>query len=638
MKRGFLVLTAFVMLAMTPRTLFAQIHFTAALYGTQEIPAVNSTASGTGSFELNEDLTELRYFVSYQGMSANGVAAYFFTGKPGVNGTIIKSLTAPTSASETFSGIWRSTDAEPLTEALAESLLTGRVYINLLDSRNASGEIRGQLSLATSLHFEADYNSTQEFPAVSATGGGTGVFVLNPTRTEIDYWITYRGLTGTLSFGGDILTGAMGTNGPAVRTIALAGYPASATIKGSWKTTDSEPLTDALVDSLIAGKLYSNFFTSAHPGGEIRGQLVLQGGIGFVVSLDSSQEIPPSLTNASGTGSFVLNEAHTQLTYNLTYVGLTDGLQSGGQIYTGFVGQNGGVAKTIAANGIASEGTISGTWGAMDMNESFTPALVESLLTGELYIDFHAPDSLNGIRGQFNLTTGIGLTAQLSANQDVPPTVVSKGTGTASVVLSPDRQSISYSLTFLNLTSNISAAGGHFHVGARGVNGGLVNTIVPPNAWGAGSVNGVWSMSDGGAEQLTPAIVDALIAGDMYINLHTGDYIGGEIRGQISSGSDQLASVPEKPGSAPLAFDLEQNFPNPFNPTTTIRFTIPLSSFVSLKIFDVLGKAVETLVNEQKPSGSYDVQFDASRFSSGVYFFRFQAGGFSSVRKMVFAK
>ena len=76
------------MLAMTPRTLFAQIHFTAALDHI-EIPAVNSTASGTGSFELNEVLTELRYFVSYQGMSANGVAAYFFT-EPGVTGPSLK--------------------------------------------------------------------------------------------------------------------------------------------------------------------------------------------------------------------------------------------------------------------------------------------------------------------------------------------------------------------------------------------------------------------------------------------------------------------------------------------------------------------------------------------------------------------
>jgi len=111
-------------------------------------------------------------------------------------------------------------------------------------------------------------------------------------------------------------------------------------------------------------------------------------------------------------------------------------------------------------------------------------------------VDIHAVDSLSEIRGQVNLTTGIGMTAQLSAAQDVPPTVISNGTGTASVVVSPDRQSISYSLTFLDLTSNIAAAGGHFHVGAKGVNGILVKTIVPPNSWGAASVNGVWSMSD----------------------------------------------------------------------------------------------------------------------------------------------
>jgi hypothetical protein len=638
MKRDFFVLIASVMFAVIPRTLFAQIHFTAALDGTQEMPAVITTASGTGSFELSEDLTELRYFISYQGMTSAGVAGYIYTGKPGVNGAIIRSLTIPTSPSGTFSGVWKSTDAEPLTEAFAESLLTGRVYINLQDSKNAAGEIRGQLSLATSLHFEAACSGAQESPSVSTPGSATGVFVLNTAGTEIDYSITYCGLTGALTSGGEILTGAMGTNGPAVRTIAGARSPASATINGSWKTTDSEPLTDALVDSLIAGKLYLNFFTSAHAGGEIRGQLVLRGGIGFLASLDSSQENPPSLTGASGTGSFILNEARTQLTYNLTYVGVTDGPQSGSQIYVGSTGQNGGAVKTIAANGIASEGTFSGTWAATDMNGEFTPALAESLLTGELYVDIRATDSLNGIRGQLNLTTGIGFASQLSAQQDVPPTVVSNGTGTASVVISPDRQSISYSLTFLDLTSNISAAGGHFHVGAKGVNGGLVKTIVPPNAWGTGSVNGVWQMSDQGSEQLTPAIVNSLINGDVYINLHTGDYIGGEIRGQVSYSDDLLTSVAEKSVSPPAEFDLEQNYPNPFNPMTTIRFSVSHASFVSLKIFDVLGKAVETLVNEQKASGSYDVQFDASHLSSGVYFFRMQAGGFSAVRKMVFAK
>ncbi|MGA9406994.1 MAG: CHRD domain-containing protein, partial [Bacteroidota bacterium] len=496
-----------------------------------------------------------------------------------------------------------------------------------------------QLALATSLHFEADYDGFQENPPVSAAGAGTGVFVLNPTRTEITYCVTYHGLTGPLTSGGEILIGAIGTNGPAVRTIASAGQPASGTIHGSWKSTDSQPLTDALVDSIIAGKMYSNFFTAGHGAGEIRGQLMLKGGIGFVASLDSSQEIPPTLIGASCTGSFILNEAHDQLTYALTYIGLPESTSAQGQIRVGSPGQTGNVVKTIVSNGNASEGTISGTWTAADMNEAFTPELLGSLLAGNLYLDFHtAADSASEIRGQINLATGIGLSAQLAANQDVPPTVVSKGSGTASVVVNPDRQSISYSLTYLNLTGNISEAGGHFHTGAKGVNGQLVRTIVPPNAWGAGSVNGVWQMSDSSAEQLTPDIVNSFVDEDVYINLHTGAYIGGEIRGQVSYGSDVLTLVPSISLTPPEACCLDQNYPNPFNPTTTIDYTIPQASFVTLKVFDVLGKLVETLVNEQKPAGTYGVHFDASRFSSGVYFFKLQAGTFSSIKKMVFAK
>ncbi len=639
MKQDSLVLLATLMFAFVPQMLLAQIHFTATLDGIQQMPEVITPATGTGSFELSEDLTELRYWVSYQGMSVGGGTGYFHAGKPGVNGAVIRSLTTPTSTSGTFSGVWKSTDSEPLTEALAESLLSGRVYINLHDSNNPTGEIRGQLMLATSLHFETNCDATQESPPISATGGGTGVFVLDQTRTELNYWVTYRGLTGALTPGGQIHTGAIGTNGSVVRSIAIAGTPPSATLKGSWKATDSQPLTAALVDSMIAGKMYLNFQTAVHVGGEIRGQLVLRCGIGFVVSLDSSEENPPTFTNASGTGSFVLNEAHNQLKYNLTYIGLAGGLQTNGQIHVGSVGQAGSVVKTIASTVDAQEATISGTWATIDMKEQFSPALVESLLTGKLYADFLAvADSAGQIRGQLNLTTGIGLTSQLSAKQDVPPTVQSNGTGTASVVLSADRQSISYSLTYLHLAANISEAGGHFHMGAKGVNGGLVKTIVSPRAWGEGSANGVWRMADAGLERLTLAIVDALVVGDIYINLHTGAYIGGEIRGQVSYGFDVPITAVEVTWTFPAELNLDQNYPNPFNPTTTIRYALPHTSFVTLKVFDLLGREVETLVNEQKPPGSYSVQFHASRLSSGAYFFQLQAGSFRSIKKMLFAK
>ncbi len=627
------------LLAVAASPLAAQIHFTAALDGTQQVPSVATSASGTGSFELNAGLTQLIYFISYQGMEGGAIAGYLHTGEPGVNGTIVKSLPSPTATSGTFSGIWTSTDAEPLTPAIAESLLAGKVYIDFEDSRNPQGEIRGQLALATPLHFEVNCSGSQESPADSAHGGATGVLVLNETRSELDYRITYRGLSGPLASGAEIDAAPAGMNGPAVRTVASPGSPASGTVIGTWRTTDAQPLTDALIDSMIAGKLYLNFFTPGYPEGEVRGQLMMQDGIGFASSLDSTQENPSSMTGATGTASFILNEDHSKLTYVVTYAGLPDGIPAVAQVHVGADGQNGIAVKTIMSAGTPSEGTIIGIWSSSDLDEALTPGVASSLLEGSLYLELHTTaDTSSLIRDQLRLTTGIGLTAELSAGQDVPPTVVSNGTGTASIVVSPDRQSVAYSLTFLNLTSNISPAGGHFHVAAKGTNGLLVRTIVPPNAWGAGSVNGIWAIADSGAEPLTPAIVNSFIANNVYINLHTGNYIGGEIRGQVSYAADQLTSVALSHQSAPVNFNLSQNYPNPFNPTTTIRFSVSQPSYVTLKIFDVVGKGVETLVSEEKTPGSYEVRFDASRLSSGVYFFRFQAGGFSSVRKMVFAK
>jgi hypothetical protein len=86
------------------------------------------------------------------------------------------------------------------------------------------------------------------------------------------------------------------------------------------------------------------------------------------------------------------------------------------------------------------------------------------------------------------------------------------------------------------------------------------------------------------------------------------------------------------------AFELAQNYPNPFNPTTTIRYQIPTAETVSLKVYDVLGKEVATLVSGRQEAGSYAVEFNAAGFSSGVYFYRLQAGGFVETKKMMLVK
>jgi hypothetical protein len=83
---------------------------------------------------------------------------------------------------------------------------------------------------------------------------------------------------------------------------------------------------------------------------------------------------------------------------------------------------------------------------------------------------------------------------------------------------------------------------------------------------------------------------------------------------------------------------LQQNYPNPFNPSTSIQYAISSTQFVTLKVYDLLGREVATLVNEEKPAGSYNVEFRMQNLelSSGIYFYKLQAGDFVETKKMIF--
>jgi len=113
-----------------------------------------------------------------------------------------------------------------------------------------------------------------------------------------------------------------------------------------------------------------------------------------------------------------------------------------------------------------------------------------------------------------------------------------------------------------------------------------------------------------------------------------------------------VTSVEKQDDNIPAEYSLSQNYPNPFNPTTTIRFIIPTSPlnpspyqgegnrerFITLIVYDILGNEIATLVNEEKPAGNYEVEFDATALPSGIYFYRLQANDFTQVKKMILLK
>ena len=101
---------------------------------------------------------------------------------------------------------------------------------------------------------------------------------------------------------------------------------------------------------------------------------------------------------------------------------------------------------------------------------------------------------------------------------------------------------------------------------------------------------------------------------------------------------DINASVLNPGLNIPLSCILNQNYPNPFNPTTMINYQLAVNTRVTLKVYDILGREVKTLVNERQTAGAHSVTFDASTLSSGVYFYRMQAGSYVNTKKLMVIK
>jgi len=113
---------------------------------------------------------------------------------------------------------------------------------------------------------------------------------------------------------------------------------------------------------------------------------------------------------------------------------------------------------------------------------------------------------------------------------------------------------------------------------------------------------------------------------DVYYNLY-GCKISGQVFGELIADVDQLSIIQK--------FKLDQNYPNPFNPSTKIKYSIPEQSFVTLKVYDLLGREVATLVNEEKPTGNYETEFNGVDLPSGVYFYQLKANDYVETKKMI---
>jgi sugar lactone lactonase YvrE len=152
-----------------------------------------------------------------------------------------------------------------------------------------------------------------------------------------------------------------------------------------------------------------------------------------------------------------------------------------------------------------------------------------------------------------------------------------------------------------------------------------------------------WLDNKGRLFRIHNGIVDTLISGmprpaGMVFDSNGNLFITSLSQDNILKVSNLPTAVEDENNSVINNYSLEQNYPNPFNPSTSIQYRVSSNSNVSLKVYDVLGNEVATLVNEEKPAGSYEVKFDASGLSSGIYFYKLSAGSLVETKKMILLK
>ncbi len=596
MSRGIRFFLVVAMLVGLSAISHAQILFTAALTGAQETPPDTSKGEGTLWAVLGPDMKTLTFRLTYATLTGPATAMHFHVAAPGVPGPVVFPITPGTG--NTASGTW--TDVP---DTIVQDLIRGEIYANVHTAKHPGGEIRGQLTLAEGMGFTISADQSQETPPTGTGGTGTG-YAFFENNGQLTYRVTVANLADT-AVAAHFHSAPVGVPGPVVHPISFT----DSTSQGTWTG-----FADSIYGLLARNNIYFNIHTKSHPGGEIRGQLMSVTGQRFAIALDGTQETPANTEKGQGTGWAILSPDGSTIDYRATFAELT-GPVTGSHFHVAAPGVGGPVVHPVSE----TTNTTVGTW------SSPADSIIRSLLQGNVYLNFHTSAHPGGeIRGQLIPSTAIQFIMGLSSSQESG--VVTSGTGTGYALLDSLGWKLIYRVTVAQLSDSLTGA--HFHSGAPGVSG----PVVQPTPFTDSTSSGTW-------EGYPTADISGFLDGGFYFNVHTKAHPGGEIRGQMEFAPSVLTSVPQEQRVTPSSFVLAQNYPNPFNPSTVVSFQLPAASQVRLVVYNLLGQEVGVLADGLYQAGEYTFKFDGSRLASGVYFYRLTtAQGQAATKSMLLLK
>jgi hypothetical protein len=357
----------------------------------------------------------------------------------------------------------------------------------------------------------AKLTGSQEVPAVSTNGLGVGSFLLNAAHDSLCVNVTFTGLT-TAVTGAHIHVGEIGVTGPVIKDLStvVTGNTIKTIITGTDLSTH--------LKEYLAGQLYINVHTNAHPEGEIRGQILLETDWTFVSNLDVSQVVPPSTSTGNGLGVFCVSQDSSKIKFTIVIQGASGAITEARLNYGAF-GKNGKLALNLTPyiSGNAITGIINDTTGA----------LVDSLFASNVYLDLSTALHPSGgeMRGQLIYERKyLYFDANLNGQQQVP-VINTTARGVAVLKLNATYDTLWYDIVSNGLTGAITGA--NLHVGNPGSTGNIAVNII-------GGLVGNRIKGTVAGTNLTKSLIRNLLKGQLYINLQTLANATGEIRGQIN--------------------------------------------------------------------------------------------------------
>ncbi|MDQ3101011.1 MAG: CHRD domain-containing protein, partial [Bacteroidota bacterium] len=371
---------------------------------------------------------------------------------------------------------------------------------------------RGQILPETDHAFVADMSGMQEVPMVMTDGRGLATFLLAKHNGKLTYRVVVNGLSGPIT-GAHLHMGAMGEVGDIV--LDLGDGIMGNTIMGETDPTD-------ILEALMDGDLYINVHTAMHPGGEIRGQVMMVHGVPFDSWLDGMQEVPEVMTMGHGVASVVATADLDSIWYDVQLHGLT-GPAQGAHFHLGDPGMNGDVVVDLTS-GIMGD-RIQGWLTTTGLNDP----LINQLLRGSIYINVHTEMHPNGeIRGQVYRYMREGYTVDLSGTNEVP---MNMSTATGGGIVTVDRDQTNAHIMVVTDAMDVQAA--HLHEAMEGEIGDVIFDLGP------GLMNnGIFMYwTEMSATPFVTANSVSLRNNMVYVNVHTTAFPDGEVRGQVMRGS-----------------------------------------------------------------------------------------------------